>query len=164
MAEEHYFLDKDRIPVFIGKEGTIKRALEKKFNCVLKIDSESGQVKVISEDAVNTFLISNIISAVNLGHSPITAMKLEDESFVLDMIDVKPLVRGPERLKVVLGRVIGKEGSTRKLIEEMTKCHVSIKSPYVSIIGPFENTHLVHEALEMLIKGASHKTIYSFLS
>lgn len=163
MVEETYYLDKDRIPVFIGKEGITKKMLEQKFSCKLDIDSESGEVTVEAENLVNAFIISNIITAINLGHSPQSAVRLEDENFVLDMIDVKPMVRDHARMKTVLGRVIGKEGSTRKLIEEMTKCSMSVKDSFVSFIGPHENTHLVHEAIEMLIKGASHKTIYHFL-
>ena len=62
-----------------------------------------------------------------------------------------------------MGRIIGKEGTTRKLIEDITKCSVSVYDHYVSIIGVYENTMLVHEAIDMLIKGASHKSLYGYL-
>jgi len=161
--EEKFYLDEDRIPVFIGKKGSQKRIFEKKFNCSIDVDSENGEVVVESEDAVNSFILSNIIHAINYGHSPENALRLEDESCVLDVIDVKQKTKDSQRLKVVLGRVIGKEGSTRKLIEVITKCSVSIKDHFVSDLGPYENTLLVHEALDMLIKGASHKSFYSDL-
>lgn len=76
---------------------------------------------------------------------------------------MKNYVRDHHRLKSVMGRVIGKNGSTRKVIEEITKSAVSVKDHFVSVIGPFENVQLVHEAVEMLIKGASHKSFYSYL-
>ena len=60
-------------------------------------------------------------------------------------------------------RIIGKDGSTRKAIEEITKCNLSIKDSFVSVVGPYENVQLIHEALEMLIKGSSHKSFYSYL-
>lgn len=161
--EEKFYLEKDRIPVFIGKEGAQKKEFEEKFECTIDIDSKTGEVLVDGENALAKFILSNIVHAINYGHSPRAAMQLEDENFVLDVIDIKQMIKDHVRLKIVLGRVIGKEGSTRKLIEEITKCSVSVKDHYVSMIGPYENTMLVHEALEMLISGASHKSFYAFL-
>ncbi len=161
--EEKYYLEIDRIPVFIGVAGSKKREMEKKFDCKIDINSKSGEVTIDCEDSVSIFVLSNVISAVNLGHNPDNAMMLEDETFVLDLIDVKNHIKDHSRLKVVMGRIIGKDGSTRKVIEEITKCHVSVKDHFVSVIGPYENTILVHEALDMLIKGASHKSLYSYL-
>lgn len=161
--EEKFYLEKDRIPVFIGIEGSMKREFEKKFNCKIIINSNNGEVLVQSDDAVSNFILSNIIHAINYGHNPKNAIKLEDENYVLDVIDVKNMVHENKRLKIVLGRIIGKEGSTRKAIEDITKCSISVKDHFVSIIGPFENTILVHEALDMLIKGASHKSFYSYI-
>lgn len=161
--EENFYLEKDRIPVFIGKEGVQKKEFEEKFNCSIEINSETGEVLVDSEDALSNFILSNIVAAINYGHSPRSAIQLEDENNVLDVIDIKTQVRDSHRLKSVLGRVIGKNGSTREVIEQITKCNVAVKDHYVSVIGSFENVQLVHEALEMLIQGASHKSFYSYL-
>lgn len=164
MVEERLFLEKDRIPVFIGTDGSTKKELEDKFESKIDIDSDSGEVIVESEDAVSVFVLSNIVNAVNLGHNPDNAMKLEDENYVLDVIDVKSLVRNDHtRVKTVMGRIIGKNGATRRAIEEITRCSVSVRDTNVSVIGPYENILLVHEALEMLINGVSHKSFYSFL-
>ena len=163
--KEQVFIDSDRIPVLIGKEGSQKRLLEKKFDVGLEINSETGEVIIESkeDDGYTVFILSNIIAAINQGHSPENAMKLEDENYVLDTIDIKTYVRDHARLKVVMGRVIGKDGGTRKLISEITRCSVAIKDHYVSVIGLYENIQIVHEALEMLINGASHKSFYSYL-
>jgi ribosomal RNA assembly protein len=160
---DRFFLEKDRIAVFIGNKGEQKKQFEEKFNCKLDIDSKNGEVIMQSDDAIAKFVLSNIVHAINYGHSPQNAMKLEDENFVLDVIDIKTMIKDHNRLKIVIGRVIGKEGSTRKLMEDITKCSVAVKDSYVSVIGPFENTTLVHEALEMLINGSSHKSFYGFL-
>ena len=162
-GEDRFFLENDRIAVFIGHNGEQKKIFEDKFDCKLEVNSKSGEVIIHSEDAIAKFVMSNIVHAINFGHSPEHAMKLEDESYVLDVIDIKTMVKDHTRLKIVVGRVIGKDGSTRKLIGDITKCNVAIKDSTVSFIGPYENTTLVHEALEMLISGASHKSFYSFL-
>lgn len=163
MVKDSYFLDLSRVPVFIGKNGEWKSYFEKKFNCILTVNSNSGEVIVDCEDGYISFVISNIINAINHGHNPKNALKLEDENYVLDYVDVKSKVKDSVRLKVVMGRIIGKNGVTRKIIEDTATCSVFVGEDYVSIIGPFENISLVHEALEMLIKGVSHKSFYSYL-
>ncbi|NCC70667.1 RNA-processing protein, partial [bacterium] len=149
--------------VFIGREGSQKDIFQKEFNCKINVNSENGEVLVEEIEGYNDFLLSNIINAINYGHSPENSLLLVNESYVFDIIDVKNLVKNHDRLKIVMGRIIGKNGSTRKAIEQITKCHVAVKDTYVSVIGPFENTLLVHEALNMLISGASHKSFYSYL-
>ncbi|MEC8221339.1 MAG: KH domain-containing protein [Nanoarchaeota archaeon] len=161
--EEKFYLEKDRISVFIGKEGETKKTISKHFNSEIDVDSKTGEVLVESENAVDGFVLSQVIQAINFGHNPEKTLVLEDENMVFDIIDVKPMVRDHLRLKTVMGRIIGKEGSTRKAIEEITKCNIAVKDHYVSIIGAFENVGLVHEALDMLIKGGSHKSMYGYL-
>lgn len=162
-GSDRYFLELDRIPVFIGKQGTQKKAFEEKFNCKLDVNSETGEVILTGGESVDNFVLSTIIHAINYGHSPQHALELTNPNFVFDVIDVKLKVRDHKRLKIMMGRIIGREGGTRKLIEEITKCSIAVKDHFVSAIGPYENTILVHEALEMLISGASHKSFYGFL-
>jgi ribosomal RNA assembly protein len=163
LGTDRYYLEKDRIPVFIGKKGTQKHQFEEVFKCKLDINSNTGEVIVEDGEAVDNFVLSNVIHAINFGHSPESALELRDENFVLDSIDVKRKVRDHKRLKIVMGRIIGKDGGTRRLIEEITKCSVAVKDSIVSVIGPYENIMLVHEALDMLINGSSHKSFYGFL-
>lgn len=163
MIQEKFFIEPDRLSVFIGSEGANKKILEEKFACSIEINSNTGEVFVESEDALNVFILSNIVNAINYGHSPEHALQLEDENIVLDIIDVKPKVRSHTRLKSVMGRIIGKNGSTRRVLEEITGCNVSVRDTFVSVIGPFENVDLVREALDMFIKGASHKALYQYL-
>ena len=82
---------------------------------------------------------------------------------VLENIDVRRLVKNSKRVPTILGRIIGKAGSVRKIIEETSDCFVSIKEPIISVIGPYENVEVVREALKMLILGSSHRSFYNFL-
>lgn len=161
--EETFYLSSSRIPVFIGKDGSMKERFEEEFSCSIEVDSKTGEINVTSENALDTFVLGHVIEAINYGHNPEHTFSLKDEHFVFDIIDVKPMVRDSKRLLSVMGRIIGKNGSTRRAIEEITKCWVAVDENFVSVIGPFENVQLVHEALDMLISGASHKSIYSYL-
>jgi ribosomal RNA assembly protein len=161
--EEKLFLEKERIGAFLGKEGKQKKEFEEKFKCQIDVESNSGEVFINGEDSVSIFILTNIISAINYGLNPKNAMKLEDENFVLDIIDVKQTIKDQEKLKKVMGRIIGKDGATRRTIEEITKCNLAIKDHFVAVVGPYENTILIHDALNMLIKGSSFKSFYSYL-
>lgn len=163
LNEEQVNVEISRIPVVIGTNGTTRKQLEEQFGVKLDIDSKSGDIVITGEDASNRYIMSLILQAINYGFSPEHALMLEDEFNVLDIIDVKRNIRDSHRLKVVMGRIIGQEGKTRELIEEITQCRVTIKDHFVSVIGRFENVQLVHEAIEMLISGASHKSFYGYL-
>jgi len=163
--EETYYLEKDRIPVFIGKQGEMKKQFEKKLNCSIDIDSNSGKIITTSEEPINNFILGNIIQAVNGDLNPNFALKLCDENYVLDVLDVRHMVKKNEKLYVkrAVGRIIGLNGATRKVIEEITKCFLAIKDNYVTIVGPYENTILVQKGIEMICKGVSHKGLYKYL-
>lgn len=161
--KEQIFIDLERLPVLIGKEGHVKSKIEEIFKVQLEINSTSGEVIISGDDSSGRYISSLVIQAIDYGFSPENAFLLDNEHNVLDVVDVKREVKNHNRLKVVMGRVIGAEGQTRKLIEEITNCKITIKDSLVGIIGSYENVQLVHEALEMLIKGASHKSFYSYL-
>ena len=163
--EESFFLDENRIKIFIGKGGEMKKKIEEALNLKLEVDSKSGEVIAYSEDSLNTFILSNIITAINYDMNPNNCLKLCEDNYVLDVIDVRNIVKkqDKESIKKSVGRIIGHNGVTRKLIEEITRCFVSIKDHYVCVIGPYENTILVEKAIEMLSNGLSHKGFYKYL-
>ncbi|MEM1856188.1 MAG: hypothetical protein QXG70_04375, partial [Candidatus Methanomethylicaceae archaeon] len=55
------------------------------------------------------------------------------------------------------------KGKTRKMIEELTDTYISIYGHTVSIIGGYEEVRVAREAIEMLIRGMQHGTVYRFL-
>ncbi len=61
------------------------------------------------------------------------------------------------------GRIIGREGRTRQIIKEMTGVDISIYGKTVSLIGNIESVMIAKEAVEMLLSGSRHKSVYSFL-
>ena len=65
-----------------------------------------------------------------------------------------------QRLK---GRIIGKEGKTRELIEEHTGTYISVYGKTVAIIGTPDTVTIAHKAIEMLIEGSTHSSVYKWL-
>ena len=61
------------------------------------------------------------------------------------------------------GRVIGKEGKSRKYIEEMTETHISVYGKTIGIIGETEDASIARQAIENLLKGSQHNSVYHWL-
>jgi ribosomal RNA assembly protein len=54
-------------------------------------------------------------------------------------------------------------GKTRNIIEELTDTNVAVYGHTVSIIGTIEEAEVAREAVQMLVKGSLHATVYRFL-
>jgi ribosomal RNA assembly protein len=55
------------------------------------------------------------------------------------------------------------DGKTRKIIEELTDANICVYGHTISIIGNIEQAQAAREAIQMLINGSQHNTVYRFL-
>ena len=51
----------------------------------------------------------------------------------------------------------------RRMIEEMSGARLAIGDRHVAIVGDYEQVRVAREAVEMLIRGRQHRTVYDFL-
>jgi len=160
---------RDRIGALIGPDGRAKASIEKKLSVELRIDSQSGDVEIMlmptAQDPSVLFRAKEVIMAIGRGFSPEHAFRLlEDDESVLEVIDLRETVgKSQSEIKRLKGRIIGKEGKTRRLIEELTDANISVYGHTVSIIGNVEQAEVAKEAIQMLIRGSLHQTVYRFL-
>ncbi len=169
MAKRNYIrIPHDRVGVLIGPEGRVKSRIEKTFKVNLVIDSGSGNVEVVlnpdQPDVSVIFTVANMVKAIGRGFSPERALTLGNEDYDLSIIDLEEHV-GPSRSaqERVKGRIIGKEGKSRTLIEELTETQMSVYGSTVALIGNIESLPAATEAVMMLIRGKFHKTVYNYL-
>jgi len=156
----------ERVGAVIGKEGGTKRFLEKEMGVTLRVDSREGLVTVRSEKALSTdpFSATRVIEAIGRGFSPQRARRLLDEGTALDVIDLRDYAgRSVNSLERIRGRVIGLKGKSRRVIEELTGCHLSVYGRTVAIIGEASEVQLAAEAVRSLATGSQHKTVYNSL-
>jgi ribosomal RNA assembly protein len=162
-------IPKERVGVLIGPEGKTKKHIEEKLNVELQIDSEAGDVVIAvaerADDPSTLFKAKDLITAIGRGFSPEHAFRLvRDEEAMLDLIDLRSVFGKSEAdIKRVQGRIIGMSGKTRRIIEELTDTNVSVYGHTVGIIGTLEQVQIAREAIEMLVKGSMHGTVYRFL-
>ena len=156
----------ERVGAVIGKEGGTKRFLEREMGVKLSVDSKEGLMTLKSESALKTdpFSATRVIEAIGRGFSPQRARRLLDEGTALEVIDLRDFAgRSANSLERIRGRVIGEKGKSRRVIEELTACHLSVYGRTVAIIGEASEVQLASEAVRSLATGSQHKTVYNSL-
>ncbi len=158
----------ERIGVLIGDNGRVKLEVMRKTRTKILVDSSNGTVVIEPESSdVPPYLVmkaKEFVRAVAYGFNPEKAMRIIDEDAVLAVIDLKHYVGdSPNHLQRVKGRIIGERGKARRSIEEMTGTDISVYGTYVAIIGDYESVQVAKEAIEMLIQGRQHSTVYRFI-
>jgi ribosomal RNA assembly protein len=162
---KHVTIPQDRIGVLIGEGGATMREIEDRAEVRLNIDSETGSVEVESVgDPVTALKGPDVVKAIGRGFAPEEALTLlDDEMQMLDLVDVEAATRNANDLRRQKGRLIGENGRTRELMEELTGASVVVYGTTVGIIGGPEQVDAVRSAAEMILDGAPHGAVYSFL-
>jgi len=162
-------IPKERVGVLIGPDGKVKQRIEEKFMVELLIDGDSGGVTVVlSEKASDPSLLfraKDTVTAIGRGFSPEQAFRLlRNDDDVFDFVDLRAVFgRSESDIKRVKGRVIGANGKTRKLIEELTEASMVVYGHTIGFIGSFEQVDVARNAVQMLINGSQHHTVYKYL-
>jgi ribosomal RNA assembly protein len=163
-------IPKERVGVLVGPEGKVKQFIEEKLCVKLEVDSELGDVNIIlgenAEDPSTLFRARDVVTAIGRGFAPEHAFRLiRDEEAVLDVIDLRDAFgRSESDIKRVKGRIIGMEGKTRKIIEDLSGADVVVYGHTVGIVGTFEQANIARTAVQMLIDGCQHHSVYKYLA
>ena len=153
----------DRVGVIIGAKGGTKRIIER-LGVAINIDSEVGSIQINSSDPLKEMVAGEVVKAIGVGFSPEKALLLlDDEMLILDIINLSKVATTNKDIKRLKGRIIGKEGKTRELMETLTGAKISVYLKTVGIIGKPDQIQIVRRATEMLIKGVPHASVYSYL-
>lgn len=157
----------ERIGVLVGKKGEVKAEIEKRSGVRLEIDSEDGAITVNEEKATEPVLALkavDVVKAIGRGFSPETAFRLFSEDIYLELLDIRDYTgKNQKHVRRVRARVIGTKGKTRRIVEELSNAGVSIYGNTVAIIGGLEEVDIAKTAMDMLLSGSEHSTVYAWL-
>ncbi|QHS17073.1 KH domain-containing protein [Halopenitus persicus] len=161
----HVTVPQDRIGVLIGEGGETLREVEDRADVRLDVDSETGSVEIDSTgDPVAAMVAPDIVKAIGRGFTPEVALSLLDHDLRrFELIDLADHTRNDNDMERKKGRIIGENGRTRELMEELTGAEVVVYGSTVGIIGGAEEVSAVRRAVGMLLDGAPHGAVYSFL-
>jgi ribosomal RNA assembly protein len=161
-------IPKERVGIIIGSEGKIKQHIEGKLQVKLDVDKEGSVKIVLSENCTDPSLLlraKDMVTAIGRGFPPETAFRLiRNEDDIFDMIDLRVIFgRSDSDITRIKGRIIGTEGKTRKLIEELTDADVVVYGHTIGIIGSYTEADAARNAVQMVIDGCEHHTVYNYL-
>lgn len=134
--------------------------LERKTGVEIKIRGRDVEVE---GEALKVWRTKNIIDAIGKGFSFERSLKLLSEGSQLKIVKLKRLASSKKSIEKIKGRIIGRDGRTRELIEEYSKALVSVYQDYVSIIGKPQEIQVALRAVRMLINGRPHGRVYHYL-
>jgi len=164
---KYIHIPKDRVGVLIGKDGETKKTIERISQMHLEIDSEEGDVAFNEQEAKDPLIplkVEDVIRAIGRGFSSEDAFRLFGEDTELFIFDIYDYVGKTENHLIrVKSRVIGREGKTRRVIEGLTGGILAIYGHTVAVIADFESMDIAKKAIDMLLSGSEHPTVYRYL-
>lgn len=165
MATQYVKIPRERIGVLIGQDGFVKDTLERKSRTIISVDSIDGEVSIespINGDPLLALRVVEVVKAIGRGFSPENAAALlDDELLLFEVISLADL--SPKTLSRTKGRIIGQHGKTRRTLEDLAEVKISVYGKTVSMLGYADQVRAASEAIEMLIRGAPHSSVYRFL-
>ncbi len=157
----------DRIGVLIGQKGENKKDIEERTGLKINIDSKAGEIVIDDHEIDDPLMViktENIIKAIAKGFSPEKAMVLmndESDFFVFDLYDY--VGKKESHVRRLKSRVIGKEGKTKRVLEELIDAKISIYGHTIAIIADLERMNILKKSVDMLLTGSKHATVYRFV-
>jgi ribosomal RNA assembly protein len=157
----------NRIAVLIGHEGETRKKLEEFTKVKIDIDSKLGEV-IINDNRVEDPLIiiklENIILAIGRGFSPEHAFQLLNDDYEFFIFDIRDYVGNKiNHIRRLKSRIIGKNGKTKNILENLTNSSISIYGHTVALIASFENMDILKKAIDKLLSGKNHASTYRYI-
>jgi len=159
----------DRVGVLIGQGGSTRREIEEKTKVHLEIDTDDGSVGVSSgggEDPLGALKARDIVLAIGRGFSPHRAMRLLQDDTYLGVVDIKQVTGKHTKSSLwrIRSRLIGTAGRARGRLEELSGCFVSVYGNTVALIGKEQELERATQAVELLLRGSEHSTVFHLLA
>lgn len=158
----------DRLGVLIGPGGRTKRDLAIRTGTDIEIDTNDGEVRLSGPDSdpMGVLKARDIVLAIGRGFSPERAFRLLKENTFLGILDIKFTTGHREKaaLRRIRARAIGAHGQARSRIEELSGCSMSVYGSTVALIGEEEQLERATHAVELLLKGSEHSTVFHYLA
>ncbi|MFH1450447.1 MAG: KH domain-containing protein [archaeon] len=165
---EYVKIPEERLDLILADNEKIKKLIEKSTNIKLEIDKQASEVAIISEgnlkDPLVLWHVRDVIKAIGRGFDPEIALELLNKNKELKIIDLSHYVgKSKNQLVRIRGRIIGRNGKSKELIEETTNTHMVIYGKTVCIIGSLERVHIAAQAVDRLASGSMHGSVFKII-
>ena len=161
-------IPEDRVGVLIGTGGRTKQEIARRTRAQIDVRAEDGEVEIRSADTDPDAALRarDIALAIGRGFSPPRAFRLAREGTMLAVLDIKFETGKREKaaLRRIRARVIGTRGRARERLEELSGCSVSVYGSTVALIGDADQLERARRAVELLVRGSEHSTVFHMLA
>jgi ribosomal RNA assembly protein len=161
-------IPEDRVGVLIGPGGRTKRSIAEATGTSVEVDAEEGEVTVSGPETDPGAVLKarDIVLAIGRGFSPERARRLLKDGTFLGIVDIKLATGHREKaaLRRIRARVIGTSGRARARIEDLSGCWMSVYGSTVALIGEEDQLERATRAVELLLRGSEHSTVFHLLS
>jgi ribosomal RNA assembly protein len=157
----------DRVAVLIGTSGKVKEEIEERSGINLDVDSASGDVTLDmteSSEPIMVLKVTDIVNAISVGFSPERSFRLFNEDVYFASFDIRDYVgKDVNHIRRIRARIIGTNGKTRRIIEDLSGADISIHKNHVGVIGDLFELEVAKVAVDMILNGSEHSSVYRFL-
>lgn len=145
----------DKIVRVVKARKLLEKELEVRFHF-------SGKELEILGAPEKEYIAEKVVEAIDFGFPIEIALLIKEEELVLEALNIREYTRRKD-FERIRGRIIGKEGKTKKTIGNLTDCFIEVKDNRVAIIGRPENVKGARQAIISLIQGTKHSNVYAYL-
>lgn len=136
------------------------RKISKELN--LKIEKVKNCIRADGEP-LDILKLRRIIFALSRKFDFSSSILLAKDDYTIEEINIRDYTKSRNRMRELRGRVIGEKGRAKRRIEEITNTKITICGKTVNIIGRLDDILVARKAIEMLLEGKKHATVYKFL-
>lgn len=144
----------------------LKDRLKELAEVELEVDKagDGNDIVINDEDSLKVMRIKEVVKAFGRGFEIEESLNLLDEDFKLEIINIPDFCgKSRDRLITMRGRLIGRKGKTKAIIERLLNVKISVYGKTASILGKWDDVQNAREAVEMILTGCKHGTVYRFL-
>jgi ribosomal RNA assembly protein len=153
-------IPEERVAVLIGEGGETKELLENTIDSDVEVQDNLVRIDGDPIDEMDGY---SIVKAIGRGFNPEKAMKIAERDKMLHIIDISDYVSTENARDRLKGRVIGRDGETRRHLEKDGNVDIAIYGKTIGIIGYAQNIEIVSEVIKQLLNGRSHSSAYNYL-
>jgi len=137
-----------------------KEELEKKLKVKLEVKGSSTTIEGKSE--IDEYFAERVLKALDFPFTIDEALLLLKEDYLFEVINIKAHTKRKD-LATIKGRIIGTEGKTLRVLQDLSESYIVVKDNNVAIIADSNNFENARQSVFSIIRGSKQANVYAYL-
>ncbi|MBI2628729.1 hypothetical protein HYW74_01450 [Candidatus Pacearchaeota archaeon] len=139
-----------------------KDELEKKLKVKITVKGQNTSITSAFDNEVDEYFAERVLLALDYPFLIEDALLLLNEDYLFEAIHIKDHTKRHD-LKVIKGRIIGTQGKTLRVLQDLSNAIIAVKDNDVAIIAESSDFENARQAVISLIKGSKQGNVYARL-